>query len=80
MSEYESVFTAASQLPLADRLRLINDLAASVPDDQAPALSDEWLVEVEQRAAELDSGVVTAEPWSDVRERIFRKHGIADAD
>jgi putative addiction module component (TIGR02574 family) len=80
MLEYESVLAAASQLSLADRLRLIDELAASVPDDQPPALSEEWLAEIERRSAELDSGAVRPEPWPNIRQRLFRKHGIADAD
>jgi putative addiction module component (TIGR02574 family) len=80
MSEYESILAAAAQLPVPDRLRLINDLAASVPDDQPPQLSQEWLAEIERRSEEVDSGAVTPEPWSDIRQRLWRKHGIADAD
>jgi putative addiction module component (TIGR02574 family) len=80
MTEYESVLSAASGLPVTDRLRLIDDLAASVPDDQPPTLSAEWLAEIERRSAELDSGAATPEPWQEVRERLFRKHGLTDAD
>ena len=36
MSEYDTVLSAASQLPVTDRLRLIDELASSVPDDQPP--------------------------------------------
>jgi putative addiction module component (TIGR02574 family) len=79
MPEYESVFSAAAELSVSDRLRLIDDLAASVPDDQPPALSNEWLVEIERRSAELDAGTVTPEPWADIRTRLFREHGIGDA-
>lgn len=80
MAEYETVLAAASQLSVADRLRLLNELAATVPDDQPPALSEEWVAEIERRSAELDSGTVTPETWSEVRRRLFQKHGIADAD
>ncbi len=78
MSEYNTILTAASHLPVAERLRLIDDLAASVPDDQPPALSETWLREIERRSAELDSGAVTPEPWPEVRSRLFeklQKHG-----
>jgi putative addiction module component (TIGR02574 family) len=76
MSEYESVLAAAAQLPVADRLRLIDELAASVPDDQPPTLSPEWLEEIERRSAELAAGTVQAEPWAQVRERIRRRAGF----
>ena len=80
MPEYDSVLSAASQLSVTDRLRLIDDLAASIPDDQPPALSEQWLAEIEHRSAELDAGTVTAEPWPEIRQRLFRKHGINGAD
>lgn len=80
MSEYQSILEAASQLPLSDRLRLINDLTASVPDDHPPQLSGEWLAEIERRSAELDSGATTPEAWSNIRQRLFQRHGITDAD
>jgi putative addiction module component (TIGR02574 family) len=80
MSEYESVLSAALQLSEEDRLRLIDELASSVPDDQPPTLSDEWLAEIERRSAEIDSGAVMPEPWPKVRQRLFRKHGLPDAD
>jgi len=80
MPKYESILAAASQLPVPERLRLIDDLAASVPDDRPPQLSEEWLAELERRSAELDSGTVAPEPWPDIRQRLFGKHKIADAD
>lgn len=80
MSEFDAILSAALQLPVADRLRLIDELAASVPDDHPPALSGEWLEEIGRRSAESDSGAVATEPWADVRERLFRKHGVDGAD
>ena len=73
MAEYEAVCSAAAGLSVADRLRLIDELAASVPEDQPPTLSEPWLAEIERRSAEIDAGVVTPEPWSEVRQRLFRK-------
>ena len=80
MSNYESVLSAASQLPVGDRLRLIDDLASSVPDDQPPQLSDAWLSEIDQRSGEIDSGAVATEDWADIRARLFTKHGIDSAN
>ena len=77
MAEYDAVFSAAAGLSVADRLRLIDELAASVPEDQPPTLSEPWLAEIERRSAEIDAGVVTPEPWSEVRQRLFRKVGLA---
>lgn len=71
MAEYEAVCSAAARLSVADRLRLIDELAASVPGDQPPTLSEPWLAEIERRSAQLDAGVVTAEPWPEVRKRLL---------
>jgi putative addiction module component (TIGR02574 family) len=80
MSDYDSVLAAAVELPVDDRLRLIDELAASVPDDRPPALSPEWLAEIARRSDELDAGTVQAEPWPQVRERLRRKAGLDRAD
>ena len=80
MSSYESILSAASQLPVVDRLRLIDELASSVPDDQPPHLSDEWLSEIERRSGEIDSGAVVTEDWADIRARLFNRHGVKGAN
>jgi len=76
MSNYESVLSAAAQLPVDERLRLIDELASSVPDDQPPQLSEAWLREIDRRSHEIDSGVVVTENWADIRARLFAKHGV----
>ncbi|MFO0871379.1 MAG: addiction module protein [Pirellulales bacterium] len=76
MSDYQTVRSAAAELPVADRLRLIDDLAASVPDDQPPSLSAEWLAEIERRSVEIDSGDVTTESWQEVRQRLLHRVGL----
>ena len=70
MSDFDSLLSAAAQLPVDQRLRLIDELAATVPDDQPPSLSAEWLAEIDRRSAEIDSGEVETIPWKTVRERI----------
>lgn len=80
MSDYQSVRSAAAELSVADQLRLIDDLAASMPDDQPPSLSEEWLAELERRSAEIDSGAARTEPWPDVRQRLMHQVGLDDRD
>ncbi len=80
MFDYQSVRSAAAELSVADQLRLIDDLAASMPDDQPPSLSEEWLAELQRRSAEIDSGAVRTEPWSDVRQRLMRRVGLDDGN
>ena len=80
MSDYQSVRSAAAELSVVDQLRLIDDLAASMPDDRPPSLSEEWLAEVERRSEEVDSGSARTESWSDVRQRLMRRVGLDDRD
>lgn len=76
MPDYQEVLTTASQLSVDDRLRLIDDLASSVPDDQPPHLSDEWLTEIRRQSDEVDSGTVPTESWAVIRDRLFEGPGV----
>jgi putative addiction module component (TIGR02574 family) len=78
MPDYQNVFAEASRLSVDDRLRLIDELASSVPDNRPPHLSAEWLAEVSQRSDEIDAGTVVTESWSVIRDRLFAKHGVQD--
>lgn len=80
MTEYQHVLDNASQLPVDDRIRLIDALASSVPDDHPPSLSPEWLAEICRRSDEIESGAVETESWQDIRQRLFKKHGVDGAD
>jgi putative addiction module component (TIGR02574 family) len=79
MLDFDAIVSEASQLPVAERLRLIDQLAASVPDDQPPSLSEQWVAEIGRRSKEIDSGVVTTEPWDSIRSRLFHKYGVEGA-
>jgi putative addiction module component (TIGR02574 family) len=76
MAEFDAVRSAAFQLSTPDRLRLIDELSSTVPDDQPPTPSTEWLSEIERRSSEIDNGSVTLEAWESIRARLFRKTGI----
>lgn len=79
MLDLDAIVLEASQLPVADRLQLIDRLAASVPDDQPPSLSEEWIAEIGRRSKEIDDGAVTTEAWDSVRGRLFHKYGVEGA-
>ena len=79
MPDYEEILASASQLPIEDQLRLIDDLASLVPDDRPPRLSQEWLSEIERRSEEIKAGTVETESWSTIRARLFANHGVQDA-
>ncbi|WP_083435190.1 addiction module protein [Rhodopirellula islandica] len=78
-SEYQDILANATQLPIDDRLRLIDDLASSVPDDHPPRLSPEWLAEIDRRSNEIDTGTVETESWSTIRARLFEQNAVRDA-
>jgi len=69
----EQLFRDALELEPAERTELLELLIDSL--DGLDAESDEdveeaWAEEIDKRIAELDAGVVTAEPWDKVRKRL----------
>jgi putative addiction module component (TIGR02574 family) len=76
MSDYQSLFADASQLPVGERVQLIEALWATLPQESVPPLSDEWRAAIERRSAEFDAGLVQPIPWEQVRaESLRRLHG-----
>jgi putative addiction module component (TIGR02574 family) len=67
MSTIDALLADAAQLPVADRLELIDALWDTFPDDALPPLSDEWMAEIRRRSAELSAGTATTIPWEVVR-------------
>ena len=49
MSTLESLLADAAQLPVADRLELIDAIWDTLPDEALPPLSDEWMTEIGRR-------------------------------
>jgi putative addiction module component (TIGR02574 family) len=80
MSDYESLLSGASQLPVSDRIQLIEALWETVPGDELPPLSDEWIAEIERRSAEYDAGKVQAIPWEQVRREARLRVGLDVTD
>jgi putative addiction module component (TIGR02574 family) len=73
MPDYAALLSAASQLPIAERLRLIDELTETIPEVDLPALSPEWQDEIQRRSREIDDGTATLEDWETVRERLFQR-------
>jgi putative addiction module component (TIGR02574 family) len=63
------------QLPVAERLQLVEDLwdtiAAEAPDE-AVSLSPELAAELDRRLAEHEANPSAARPWADVRADILQ--------
>ena len=75
MPDLQAVLADATQLPLADRMQLIDALWDTVPEDALPPLSEEWLAEIRRRSAEFDAGHAVTVPWEQVRADALRRAG-----
>ena len=67
MSTIDALLADAAQLPVADRLELIDALWDTLPDEALPPLSEEWVAELQRRSAELNTGTAKTIPWEDVQ-------------
>jgi putative addiction module component (TIGR02574 family) len=76
MPELATVFADASQLPVQDRLQLIQALEDTLPDDVNWPLSAAWLEEIDRRSAEYDSGQSQTIPWEQIRDAALRRAGV----
>jgi putative addiction module component (TIGR02574 family) len=66
MSNYETLLSDASQLPVGDRIQLIEALWDTLPADSLPPLTDEWVEEIQRRSSEFDAGSVQTTPWEHI--------------
>jgi putative addiction module component (TIGR02574 family) len=73
MSDYQSLFADASQLPIGERVQLIEALWDTLPEEAVPPLSDEWRAEIERRSAEFDAGLALPIPWEQVRSEAMQR-------
>jgi putative addiction module component (TIGR02574 family) len=76
MSDYDSLLSNASQLPVDQRIELIEALWNTVPNDAVPRLSDEWQNEIQRRSAEYDTGSVQPIPWEQIRADALQRAGL----
>ena len=76
MATFDDVLEAAQDLAPSDRIRLIDALWGTVPPEQWPVPSDEWIREAQRRSSEHDAGTLPASPWAEVRDRARRKAGL----
>jgi len=69
---YREVLQAALDLGIKDRNKLVKKLQASLEDDDAPILSEEWMAEIERRTAEYEAGKAEWLTWDQVKRRLRR--------
>lgn len=76
MSDFNSLLSEASQLPIEQRIELIEALWDTMPSAPLPPLSDEWRAEIQRRSADYDIGKSQPIPWEQVRADARRRAGL----
>lgn len=72
----EQLLNVAVTLPDGDRVELVEAILATLRPKDRPPFDDSWREVILRRSAELQSGEVTAVPWSEVK-RQARSNGIS---
>ncbi len=67
----KDLYEIAVSLNDAERAELVSLLLESLEIGDEDGVATVWLNEIERRVAELDSGAVETESWSEVRSRVF---------
>jgi len=73
MSTIDALLADAAQLPVADRLELIDALWDTLPDEALPPLSEEWVAELQRRSAALNAGTAKTIPWVVVQSEVLAR-------
>jgi putative addiction module component (TIGR02574 family) len=76
MSSLPEILAAAQSLPTSEQVQLIHALWDSLPPEEWTAPTDVWIAEANRRSDALDTGQITAEPWSQVRVRVRKQAGL----
>jgi putative addiction module component (TIGR02574 family) len=70
-NEVVELFRRASDLPDSDRATLAGLLIESLESEHEKDVESVWLVEIERRLHELDSGKIKTVPWKQVRAKLL---------
>lgn len=62
-------------LPLAERRRIVDELTASIREEEDLAESPELVAELRNRSAQLKCGSSPGIPWAEVENRILARRG-----
>lgn len=76
MTHLEQLIAQATELPVADRIVLMDAIRDSLPEEEASQFDPEWLAEIQRRSAEYDAGKVKGIPWEEVLEDSLRRAGV----
>lgn len=67
------ILKEALALPVEARAALADSLWDSLDPEVDAGAEEAWRQEIQRRLAQLDSGAVTAIPWSEARSRLLAK-------
>ena len=65
------LFDEAMRLDPKERVALTGLLIESLDPESEDGVEQAWVVEIERRMAELDSGAVRPIPWDELRTRLY---------
>jgi putative addiction module component (TIGR02574 family) len=68
----EHLIKEAMSLPYSERVRLVDELIATLEPDKEEEVDAAWALEVERRADELSRGVVVPVDWEEVKRKAVR--------
>ena len=80
MQTYETLLADVVQLPVADRIQMLDAIWDTLPGDCLPPLSDEWVQEIQCRSAEYDAGAVETVSWEQIKMEALRRVGMTVLD
>lgn len=78
MTHYDSILSAATRLSMDERLRLIDDLYASVPEVIREVLKVEWKTVIDKREIKAEVAPLFPVPWAEVRKEIGLRVGLEE--
>ena len=71
----DEIFRKALQLDVSERATLVGMLIDSIDGEIEEGVESAWMVEIENRIAELKAGTVETIPWDVVRDGLRRRLG-----
>ena len=80
MPDFSELLNMATQLPVDERMRLIDELADTIPDHEPAGLSPEWVEEIERRTRAIEAGTALLEHWETVRQRLLDRISLHRED
>ena len=69
----EKLLDQARRLPAGDRLRLVEALLSMSDGGAEPGTAEAWAAEIARRTHEIEEGLVSPVPWSEVRDGMKRR-------